>query len=755
MSDQELAKDLGPLAALTIGIGTMIGAGIFVLPGQAAAAAGPAVALSFVAGGVISLFTAMSASELGTAMPKAGGSYYYVNHALGPLFGSIAGWGNWMGLAFASAFYTLGFGEYLATFLPIPDLTFSLGSVGTVGLSSFQVGALVAGLVFIGVNYVGAKETGRLQTIIVVLLVAILSVFSILGLLQANFSTLRPFFPPETGGASAILPGTALVFVSFLGFAKITTVAEELKNPGRNLPLAVIGSVVIVTTMYAIIMVVLMGVINWKQLAPEFTTTPVLDVAEVAFGAFGLAAVGVGLLTFAGLLATASSANASILASSRINFAMGRDKLVSAALNDVHPRFATPYRSIAVTGVIIVAFIVLGDVKTLAKAGSVLHLIVYGLLNVALIVMRQADTPEYQPAYRVPLYPVVPVLGALTSFGLIAFMNPIEIALAVGFVAFGVVWFFAYARSRTSEGGVLGDYILSRADEMPDRAVSAAATVQPDGGEYRVMVPLANPANETDLITLASAIAKQRGGTVEAVHIVTVPDQTALQYGADHVDKLDAESEHLLESARKDAETFGVPVETHTIISHRSFDEVFETAKNHKADLVVMGWGEDTHGSPGRVESAMDDVTSDPPCDFLVLKDRGFDPERILVPTAGGPDSELSAAVAKLLQQEYGSEVTLLNVDDDEEAGRAFLADWAEDQDLTDVELRVESGEVETAIERASRDATMVIIGATERGLLKRLVSSSLVMDVVDDVDCSMLLAEKRRTRTLRERLFG
>ena len=149
--DEELAKDLGLLSALTIGVGTMIGAGIFVLPGQAAAAAGPAVALSFVFGGVISLFTVLSASELGTAMPKAGGSYYYVNHALGPLFGSVAGWGNWMGLAFASAFYTLGFGEYLATFLPLPAL-----ALGPVGLTEFQLGALLAGAAFISINYVGA-----------------------------------------------------------------------------------------------------------------------------------------------------------------------------------------------------------------------------------------------------------------------------------------------------------------------------------------------------------------------------------------------------------------------------------------------------------------------------------------------------------------------------------------------------------------------------------------------------------------------
>ncbi|MFD1597907.1 APC family permease [Halobellus rarus] len=452
-TETQLERTLGLTEASMIGVGTMVGAGIFVLPGSAAALAGPASAAAFVIAGGIAMLTALSASELATAMPASGGPYHFINKGLGPLFGSIAGLGNWLGLAFATAFYAVGFGNYVAPLAA--GLNLNLGIVAAVPLSGAQIGGVVATSAFIAVNYLSTDGTGDLQNVIVIVLLAILGLFMALGATQVRFAELTPFFPQATG-PSAILPTTALVFVSYLGFAQVATVAGEIKEPSTNLPRAMVGSVLLVTVIYAVSMLVLLGVVPLDRVAGEGTAIAV--GARAVFGGFGIGVVGVGLLTFGGLLATASSANASVLSASRINYAMGRDGLMDQRLSAIHDRFNTPYRSIALTGALILVFIVAGRVNALAKAGSVLHLLVYGLLNVSLIAMRETEAMGYDPGFEVPGYPVVPVLGALLSFGLIGFMDLQQILLAGALVVAGVVWYLAYVRKRVEDTSALARY---------------------------------------------------------------------------------------------------------------------------------------------------------------------------------------------------------------------------------------------------------------------------------------------------------
>lgn len=225
MPDQELARDLGFLEAYTIGVGIMIGTGIFVLPGIVAESAGLAGMVSFAIGGVVSLLTALSLSELATGMPKAGGSYYYVNRAMVSLFGSVVGWSMWAGLMFATAFYMLSFGQYL---------TYFYGNMPVAGA------ALAVAVLLVMVNYRGVKEAGSLQTLIVIVLIGLILVFIAFGVLNIEWSVFRPFNP---NGWGAVASTAATVYVAFIGFEVIATRAEEIKDPGRNLPLSMVASV--------------------------------------------------------------------------------------------------------------------------------------------------------------------------------------------------------------------------------------------------------------------------------------------------------------------------------------------------------------------------------------------------------------------------------------------------------------------------------------------------------------------------------
>ncbi|WP_263785969.1 APC family permease [Salinibacter grassmerensis] len=433
---QELERTLGLLPALAIGTGTMVGAGIFVFPGLAAGKAGPAAMLSFAIGAVIALLVALPTSELATAMPESGGGYFFVSRALGTLLGCMVGIGQWLGLVFASAFYLVGFGHYLS------DLVRELG----IGLPVSVVGlALGMAILLTGISVTGTENTGDLQNWIVGSLLTILAGFLGHGGLDAmgflgRQQTPEAFFPY---GTMPVFTTAALVFTSYLGFVQIATVAGEIKSPSRNLPRSMIGSVLLVGTLYVLTIFISTSLLGSTQLS-ELGETAVVNVGRSIAGTFGAAA-----LLGGGLLATLSSANASILSASRSIYALSRDDLVPPQVERINTRYRTPHVALLLAGGPIVALILFGRVEVLAEVASLLHLFMYGLICVALLVLRQSPPDGYQPTFRCPGYPVVPLLGALTSFGLVAFMNLLSIVIGGGILLATAGWYFYYARTVT------------------------------------------------------------------------------------------------------------------------------------------------------------------------------------------------------------------------------------------------------------------------------------------------------------------
>jgi len=433
---RELERTLGLVPALAIGTGTMVGAGIFVFPGLAAGRAGPAAMLSFAIGAVVALLVALPTSELATAMPESGGGYFFVSRALGPLLGCMVGIGQWLGLVFASAFYLMGFGHYLS------DLLRKLGvelPVSVVGL------ALGMAVLLTGVSITGTENTGDLQNWIVGTLLAILIGFLGHGALDVGgvfgvSQVPEAFFPY---GTTPVFPTAALVFTSYLGFVQIATVAGEIKRPSRNLPRAMIGSVVLVGTLYVLTIFIGTSLLGSEQLA-EMGETAVVNVGRRIAGPFGAAA-----LLGGGLLATLSSANASILSASRSIYALSRDGLVPSRVERINRRYRTPHVALLLAGGPIVGLILFGRVEVLAEVASLLHLFMYGLICVALLVLRRSPPDGYRPAFRCPGVPVVPVLGAAASVGLVGFMNLLSIGVGGGILLATAGWYLYYARPVT------------------------------------------------------------------------------------------------------------------------------------------------------------------------------------------------------------------------------------------------------------------------------------------------------------------
>jgi amino acid transporter len=426
-----LERTLDFQEAFTIGVGTMIGAGIFIFPGIAAGRAGMAAIVSFGLGAVIATLVALSVSELATAIPRSGGTYYFVSEGLGRLPGAMVGIAIWWGLIFASAFYLFGFGTYLN------EVATELGIPYEVGAKS--VGITTALLLTI-VNVLGTEKSGELQDVVVYVLLAILAIFLGYGALDATGifgrSRVPQKFAPE--GVFPIFTTAALVFTSYLGFAGIANMSGEIKDPSRNLPRSMIGSVLLVGVLYMLTIFVSNSAFGAERLG-ALGETALVEVGRVYFGPVGAVVVLVG-----GLLATLSSANASIMGSSRSVYAISSDHVLPDRMADVNDSFGTPHVSLLSTGLPVAGIVAFGKLELLAEVASFLHLVLYGLMCFAAWHLRETDPDWYEPTFRAPGHPYLPLAGGVASFALILFMKTWSQILGAVVMVLAAVWYYVY-----------------------------------------------------------------------------------------------------------------------------------------------------------------------------------------------------------------------------------------------------------------------------------------------------------------------
>jgi amino acid transporter len=625
---KELERDLGLPSVLAISIGAMIGSGIFILPALALEIAGPAVILAYLVAGLLVVPAALSKSEMATAMPEAGGTYIYIERGMGPLLGTIAGVGTWFSLSFKGALALVGGVPYLLLLFDLPLKPVALGLAA----------------VLILVNVLGAKQTGRLQLGIVVLMLAALGWFAAGSAPNVQSANYTAFFDAGLGG---LLAATGLVFVSYAGVTKVASIAEEVENPGRNIPLGILGSLVFTTLLYVGIVAVLVGVTDPGSVAG--TLTPVAVAAEVTLGQAGVVAV-----ILAAILALVSTANAGILSSSRYPFAMSRDSLAPPSLSGISERFGTPVTSITLTGAVLLALIAFVPILEIAKLASAFQIMVFVLINVAVVSFRNGNT-DYDPEFTSPLYPWMQVFGVLTGVVLLTQMGTVAILGAVVITLGSIGWYFVYVRSRVDREAVATDAIRRHVGRDAITNLESASVAD----THEVMVALTKDVSETrerSLIALAADLVRPHDGRVVAVRFEEIPDQAPL---TDDV-TVQSSSDHLFESRVADlASELDVTIEADEIVSHDTKHAVVNFADHHGADAVLA------EHEPLRLRSRLvgdpvDWIVRHASCDVLLVDNLGYErPEQIALSENGGPYTPLAVTVAEAVAAANDGRISL------------------------------------------------------------------------------------------------
>jgi len=417
MEEKSLKRELGLLHATMMGIGGAICAGVFVTLGYAATLAGTALIIAMILCGIINLFTMLSYAELGAALPSAGGEYTFAKASFGGFLSFATGWFEWISNMFYAAFSSVGFAFLISYIIP----TVSIPLIAIITVAIFTV-----------INIRGVKETGLTQTALMIILLGLLGVFIFLGIFTSQNAGSLELKAPE--GFLGVLRASAFIFVVYLGGEAIAVAQAEIKDPSKTIPRAILLTCFALIIIYTTIAFVVFKIVPAESLAGK--ASPLAYVAEQFMGPLG-----VGIITVAGIIAALSSVNTSIMASSRVAYALARDGYFPKGFFALHARFRTPVIATLVGSVLIAAFAATGIVNFVTYATDFGFIIGFVFVNLSLIKLRR-DKPNLHRPFKVPLYPLTPILGIITSLLLIFFLEPSTLLIGLELFIFGLIAYY-------------------------------------------------------------------------------------------------------------------------------------------------------------------------------------------------------------------------------------------------------------------------------------------------------------------------
>ena len=570
---KKLERKLTLSAIIAISIAGMLG-GIFVLPGIAAAKTGSSVWLAFLLAAICILPAVLSKSELATAMPTTGGAYVYIERALGPLMGTISGIGLWISLLLKSSFALVGLSAYLLVLVNIPIVYVKYISL------SFLVLIML-------LNIFGVKKVGKVQLIIVSLSLLSLILLLVIGIPSVDKQLLSPFIAKGNMGLASTI---AFVFVAYAGVTKIAAIAGEVKNPSKNIPKAMIFSLVLISAIYIAVSYILVGNIPIEQLGTDIK--PIHTLALVIGGewlGYGIAVIGV--------ITLISLANSGVLASSRFPFAMAIDKLLPANLARVHKKHLTPINTILITCILMALVIMFLDVEKIAKLASAFKVSMFILVNLCVIILRETAVQWYQPSYKSPLYPYMQIFGILSGLVLLFYLGMVPLIAILVIALVSIVIYYLYGKN-SSRTGVLkryghmpASYLLfgkkrnyTHLKELEDKERDELVHVNIDKDAGVIVPLLGNEVSPETLIELGASLNNKE--KIQTLNITEVPDQTSLDAFREKRPK----TKSLERMVKKMNNRLNLKVNFESIATHKLSDTMQALSEVTNIDWLVLGW---------------------------------------------------------------------------------------------------------------------------------------------------------------------